>query len=147
MARWLLLVHIMTHKLVDQVFECCWRSFPGVLGIFCTWAIPLHFSRNGLQNTLCFTAAQIPVALCWEPMHLQDKTMLYLFSRELEQVQRTYRASVVLGSNCESPLLKIYSPKTSIRKMGLLISPFTAPQCTLLTNFNGGSWVTKHRKN
>lgn len=34
MARWLLLVCIIAHKLLDQVIECCWRSFLRVLGIF-----------------------------------------------------------------------------------------------------------------
>lgn len=85
MARWLPLVHIITYKLLDQAFECCWRSFLRVLGIFLYRSNPFALFR---ECTL-FTAVQIPIAMCWELMHLQDKRMPYLLSRELEQVQRT----------------------------------------------------------
>lgn len=94
-----------------------------------------------MHSTLLLSRFLLPCAGNTFVMHLQDKTMQYLLSSELEQVQRTHRASVVLGNNYGSTLLKTQSPNTSVRTMGLLISPFTAPLCTLPTNFNGGSWV------
>lgn len=155
MTRWLLLVHIITHKLLDQVFECCWRGFLRMLGTFLYRSNLFALLRQWFtEYTLLYCCLDLFCKQIWELMHLQDK-MLYLLSRKLEKVQRTYRACVVLGStvlkvclpNCGSTLLKACSPNTSVRTIVLLISPFTVPLCIFLTNFNGGSWVTKHRKN
>lgn len=152
MGRRLLLLHIIrTHKLRAHVLAHCWIRFLGVLGIFLQMGNPFLLLRQRFrENGVLYSCPDSCCPLLGTHAFARQSHTCCLSrqNRYRTHTEKEWCWSITVGALSWRPIHHT-AQRGLIPPSGrwdLLISPFTTQPCTLLTNFNGRSWVTKQKK-